>query len=54
MLLLIIASACLAGAAFVLDTGRDPPERERRLLVRRAARYGAVRTAAPRRAPLAP
>ena len=48
MLLLIIASACLAGAVFVLGQVATLPERERRSLVRRAANYGAVRTAAAR------
>jgi tight adherence protein C len=48
MLLLIIASACFAGAVFVLGQVATLPERERRSLVRRAANYGAVRTAAAR------
>jgi tight adherence protein C len=43
VLLLIIASGCLAGAAFVLGQFATAPERERRALVRRAASYGAVR-----------
>jgi tight adherence protein C len=43
VLLLIIASACLAGAAYVLSQLATAPERERRALVRRAASYGAVR-----------
>jgi tight adherence protein C len=43
MLLLIIASACLAGATFVLSQVVTAPERDRRSLVRRAASYGAVR-----------
>jgi tight adherence protein C len=48
MLLLIIASMCLAGAAFVVSQVVTQPERERRSLVRRAARYGSVRVAANR------
>jgi tight adherence protein C len=48
MLLLIIASACFAGAVYVLGQVATQPERERRSLVRRAANYGAVRTAAAR------
>ena len=48
MLLLLIASACFAGAVFVLGQVATQPERERRSLVRRAATYGAVRTAASR------
>jgi tight adherence protein C len=48
MLLLLIASACFAGAVFVLGQVATQPERERRSLVRRAANYGAVRTAASR------
>ena len=48
MLLLIIASACFAGSVFVLGQVATLPERERRSLVRRAANYGAVRTAAAR------
>jgi tight adherence protein C len=43
VLLLIIASACLAGATFVLGQLATAPERERRALVRRAASYGTVR-----------
>jgi tight adherence protein C len=43
MLLLIVASACIAGAAYVLGQVATQPERERRSLVRRAASYGAVR-----------
>jgi tight adherence protein C len=43
MLILIIASACLAGATFVLGQVATAPERDRRALVRRAAAYGAVR-----------
>ena len=45
MLLLIIASMCLAGAAFVVGQVVTQPERERRSLVRRAASYGSVRIA---------
>jgi tight adherence protein C len=45
MLLLIVASACIAGAAYVLGQVATQPERERRSLVRRAASYGAVRAA---------
>jgi tight adherence protein C len=48
MLLLIIASACFAGSVYVLGQVATQPERERRSLVRRAAHYGAVRTAASR------
>ena len=48
MLLLIIASMCLAGAAFVVGQVVTQPERERRSLVRRAASYGSVRIAAGR------
>ena len=48
MLFLIIASACLAASAYVATQVVTAPERERRLLVRRAARYGAVRVAAAR------
>jgi tight adherence protein C len=48
MLLLIIASMCLAGAAFVVGQVVTQPERERRSLVRRAARYGNTRVAANR------
>jgi tight adherence protein C len=43
VLLLIIASACLAGAAFVFGQFATAPERDRRALVRRAAEYGSVR-----------
>src|SRR3954462_5645661 len=42
MLILIIASACLAGATFVIGQVATAPERDRRALVRRAAAYGAV------------
>jgi tight adherence protein C len=48
MLLLIIASACLAGCAFVVGQLATQPERERRSLVRRAASYGAPRMVARR------
>lgn len=48
MLLLIIASACLAGSVWVVTQVATQPERERRALVRRAARYGAVRVATAR------
>jgi tight adherence protein C len=43
MLLLIIASACLAGCVYVVSQFVTHPERERRSLVRRAATYGSVR-----------
>jgi tight adherence protein C len=43
MLLLIIASASLAAAVFVVGQLATQPERERRSLVRRAANYGAPR-----------
>jgi tight adherence protein C len=48
VLLLIIASACIAGSIYVVTQVATAPERERRALVRRAARYGAVRIAAAR------
>ncbi len=48
MLLLIVAAACLAGFAYVVAEVVTLPERERRSLVHRAARYGAVRVAAAR------
>jgi tight adherence protein C len=48
MLILIVASACLAGAALVMTRVATQPERDRRALVRSAARYGAVRIAAAR------
>jgi len=48
VLLLIIASACIAGAVYVTGQIATAPERDRRSLVRRAARYGAVRSVAPR------
>ncbi|HZS23532.1 MAG TPA: type II secretion system F family protein [Gaiellaceae bacterium] len=41
--MLIVASACLAGAVFVVGQLVTAPERERRSLVRRAASYGTVR-----------
>jgi tight adherence protein C len=43
MLILIIASFCLAGATFVIGQAVTAPERDRRALVRRAAAYGAIR-----------
>ena len=48
MLLLIVASACVAGSAYVVAQLTTQPERERRSLVRRAASYGAVRLTATR------
>jgi tight adherence protein C len=48
MLLLIVASACLAGCVYVLGHVATQPERERRSLVRRAASYGSVRVTASR------
>jgi tight adherence protein C len=48
MLLLIIASACLAGSAFVVGQVATQPERDRRSLVRRAASYGKVRAVSSR------
>jgi len=48
MLLLIIASACLAGSAYVVGQVVTQPERERRSLVRRAASYGSARLAVSR------
>ncbi len=48
MLLLIIASGCLAACAYVVAQVVAQPERDRRSLVRRAARYGSVRTIASR------
>jgi tight adherence protein C len=48
VLLLIIASACIAASIYVVTQVATAPERERRALVRRAARYGAVRIAAAR------
>jgi tight adherence protein C len=43
MLILIIASACVAGATYVVGQVATAPERDRRALVRRAAAYGAIR-----------
>ena len=43
MLLLIIASACIAGCVYVVTQVSTLPERERRSLVRRAASYGNAR-----------
>ena len=43
MLLLIIASACIAGSIYVVTQVATMPERERRSLVRRAASYGRAR-----------
>ena len=48
MLLLIIASVCLAACVYVVGQVATQPERERRSLVRRAASYGAVRVNATR------
>ena len=48
MLILIVASACLAGAALVMTRVATQPERTASALVRSAARYGAVRIAAAR------
>jgi tight adherence protein C len=48
MLILIVASTCLGGAALVMTRAATQPERDRRALVRSAARYGAVRIAAAR------
>jgi tight adherence protein C len=48
VLLLIIASGCLAACVYVVTQVATAPERERRSLVRRAARYGSVRVAASR------
>src|SRR5712691_3416634 len=48
MLLLIVAAACLAAALFVGAEVATMPERDRRALVRRAARYGTPRLAAQR------
>jgi tight adherence protein C len=48
MLLLIVAAACLAAALFVGAEIATMPERDRRALVRRAARYGTPRLAAQR------
>jgi tight adherence protein C len=46
MLILIVASACIAGAALITTRVATQPERDRRALVRSAARYGTVRVAA--------
>src|SRR5438445_13869845 len=43
MLLLIIASACIAASVYVVSQVATLPERERRSLVRRAASYGRVK-----------
>ena len=43
MLILVIASALLAAAAYLVGQLVTQPERDRRALVRRAAHYGAVR-----------
>jgi tight adherence protein C len=48
VLLLIVASACLAGFVYVVAEFVTLPERERRSLVRRAAGYGAVGVRGPR------
>jgi tight adherence protein C len=48
MLLLLVASACLGGAALVLTRLATQPERDRRALVQHAARYGRVRVTAAR------
>jgi tight adherence protein C len=48
VLFLIIGSSCLAASVYVATQVATQPERERKLLVRRAARYGAVRVAAAR------
>jgi tight adherence protein C len=52
MLLLIVAAACLVGSAYVAVQVVTLPERERRSLVRRAARYGSVRQHTSREARL--
>jgi tight adherence protein C len=44
MLLLIVAASCIAASCFAVTQLVTLPERERRSLVRRAARYGAVRS----------
>jgi tight adherence protein C len=44
MLLLIVAASCIAASCFAVTQVVTLPERERRSLVRRAARYGAVRS----------
>jgi len=43
VLLLIVASSCLAACVYVVTQVIAQPERDRRSLVRRAARYGSVR-----------
>jgi tight adherence protein C len=48
VLILIVASACLAGATLVMTRVMTQPERDRRALVRHAARYGAPRVAMAR------
>jgi tight adherence protein C len=48
MLILIVASACLAFAALIAARVATQPERDRRALVQHAARYGRVRIAAAR------
>jgi tight adherence protein C len=48
VLLLIIASGCIAACVYVVTQVATAPERERRSLVRRAARYGSVRVAVSR------
>src|SRR5581483_869879 len=46
MLLLILGSTLLAVSAYLVGERITQPERDRRALVRRAARYGAPRAAA--------
>ncbi|MGZ8717523.1 MAG: type II secretion system F family protein, partial [Gaiellaceae bacterium] len=48
MLILLVASASLAASALVITRVVTQPARDRRALVRHAARYGAVRIAAVR------
>jgi tight adherence protein C len=48
VLLLIIASGCVAACVYVIAQLATAPERDRRSLVHRATRYGAVRVATPR------
>jgi tight adherence protein C len=48
LLILIVASACVAGAVLVMTRVATQPERDRRALVRHAARYGAPKLAAAR------
>jgi hypothetical protein len=48
VLLLIIASGCVGACVYVLTQVATQPERDRRSLVRRATRYGAVRVGASR------